>query len=79
MFNLIMYANDIGGVHNFEDIEAIPYNHWKKDCEWVVLLILPKQAMFIPVKARTAKDACEQAVLKYREAEYYGYEGDDDD
>lgn len=60
------YADEVGGVFTFDEIEAIPYNHWKKDCEWLVFLVDGDEGAFIPVTALTARQACEWAVFKYK-------------
>jgi len=62
------YADETGGVFSFGEIEAIPYNHWKQECEWMVLVIdPPANGAFIPVSALTAKDACTLAIYHYGE------------
>jgi hypothetical protein len=64
--NLEEYAEDMGGIFHFGDVEAIPYNHWRKDYEWLVFVMqLPFYSAFVPVKALTAREACETAVLKF--------------
>lgn len=59
------FADETGGVFTFDEIEAIPYNHWKKDYEWIVFIIDEDEGAFISVNALTAKEACETALFKY--------------
>lgn len=63
--SLVNYAEEIGGVFSQGDIEAIPFNHWKLDCEWLVLVIDNPYGAFVSVEALTAKEACTQAIYKY--------------
>lgn len=70
------YAEEVGGVFSCEDLEAIPFNHWKKDCEWLILLLdlADDTTFFIPVRARTAREACAVAFHNYS----YHLEEEDD-
>ena len=64
--NLEKYAEETGGIFSFDDLEAIPYNHWKKDCEWLVLIIdVSELGAFVPVTALTAREACIIAISHY--------------
>lgn len=57
---------EIGGVFHYGNLEAVPYNHWKQDCKWLVLLIDPPDiGAFISVTALTAREACQAAFLQY--------------
>jgi len=61
------YADQVGGVFDLGPLEAIPYNHWKRDMEWIVLLFGDKdEASIIEVRAYTAREAVMRAVRKYR-------------
>lgn len=67
------YADQVGGVFDFGPIEAIPYNHWKRDMEWIVLIFGDKtEASIIEVRAHTPREAVMRAIRKYRlmEEEY---------
>ena len=74
--NLAEYSEEVGGVFIYENIEAIPFNHWKKDCEWLILItdLTDSQVYFVPIRALTAKEACAQAIHKY----YQNFEVSDD-
>ena len=62
---ILEYMDEVGGVFHFGPFEAIPYNHWKKDFEWLVLIMEEKEfCAFVPVKALTAREACQEAVYK---------------
>ncbi len=65
--NLSEYAEEVGGAFTYEEIEAIPFNHWKKDCEWIIFLtdLSVSSVYFIPVRARTAEEACAEAVYQF--------------
>jgi hypothetical protein len=63
------YADEVGGVYQIDEFEIIPYNHWKKDNEWIVLVLsmeLPQHGSFIPVQAYTAREAAQIALNKYQ-------------
>lgn len=60
------YAESIGGIFTDGEIEAIPYNHWKRDMEWMVLVVeSPKYGAFIPVEAYTAREAALKAIEEF--------------
>lgn len=60
------YIEEVGGIYYIHDMQAIPYNHWKRDCEWIVLLFdKQKSVSFIQVCALTAREACEIAIYKF--------------
>ena len=60
------YAEDIGGVFSEGDFEAIPYNHWKQDCEWIVIVLAPEDFVaFVPVSALNPREACSIAIQTY--------------
>lgn len=63
------YCEEIGCGVSFDELAAFPFNHWKQDCEWLVLLINYEQKIstIVPVRARTAEKACVAAVEKYNE------------
>ena len=64
--NLEKYAEEIGGVFSIDDIEAIPYNHWRQDCQWMVLVVEPNlSSAFVPVEALTPREACTLAIKHY--------------
>lgn len=64
--HMIEYSEETGGIYSSGNIEAIPYNHWRKDYEWLVMILdPPEHAAFIPVEALTAREACTQAIYKY--------------
>jgi len=70
------YLDEVGGVYSEGPIEALPYNHWKLDMEWLVLVINPpKNGAFIPVTAYTAREAACKAIneFKYIEEEDNDY------
>lgn len=59
-----------GGFYHFENLEVLPYNHWRKDFAWVVVVIdRPAQIAFIPVNALTPREACSKAVALYLDKE----------
>ena len=61
------YLDEVGGFFSEENIEAIPYNHWKKDNEWLVLVLeAPIYGAFIPVTALTAREAVCQAIAEFK-------------
>lgn len=60
------YSEEVGGVFSQEEIEAIPYNHWKKDCEWMVLVSKAERHLFVPVSALTAREACDIAIQFFK-------------
>lgn len=61
------YADQVGGVFYWDDYEAIPYNHWKRDCKWLVLILLGENhGAFIPVDALTPREACMRAINEYK-------------
>ena len=73
--SIAKYADKIGGVFHFEDIELIPYNHWKKDMEWLVMIVLGNDlGAFIPVRAYTAREAALKAIANYQRGEFDEYE-----
>ncbi len=74
--SLTNYAEEVGGIFRFDDMQVVPYNHWRKDCEWIVLIIEgpSESAAVIPVKALTAKEACSLAINLYTNI----YNGEDD-
>lgn len=61
------YAEEVGGIFSSGDLEAIPFNHWKKDCEWIILVLdlTDSSNAFIPVQALTAREACDLAFSQY--------------
>lgn len=60
-------ADDIGGVFHSEDYEVLPFNHWKKDNTWMVMILPPHNvAAFIPVEALTARSAAISALELYK-------------
>jgi len=66
--DMVKYAEELGGVFNFDELEAIPYNHWKKDFEWLVFIMdYPGHAAWITVTALTPREACQEAIKKYTE------------
>lgn len=74
--NLEDYADEVGGIYSYDEFEAIPFNHWKKDCEWIIFLtdLSISKVYFIPVRALTAREACEEAISIVN----YNQEDDDD-
>lgn len=65
--DILNYAAQIGGKYAQDNIQAIPYNHWKQDCEWLVLVLDPDSvSMFIPVCARDAEKAVDIAIKRFR-------------
>lgn len=67
------YAEKVGGVFDLGPFEAIPYNHWKKDMEWMVILFNKNDdAALIEVRAHTPREAVQRAIRKYNllEEEY---------
>jgi len=67
------YAEEVGGVFSFEEFDAIPYNHWKQDCDWNVIVLEGDEALFYLVEALTAREACTIAIKQHI------YEKGDDD
>jgi len=64
--DVISYTDKVGGIYHDGNLEAIPYNHWRKDCEWLVLVIKDSKAVrFIPITAITSKDAAMTAIYKF--------------
>lgn len=61
------YADQVGGVFDLGPLEAIPYNHWKRDMEWIVILFdKADKAAIIEVRAYTPREAVMRAIRKYR-------------
>lgn len=62
------YANEVGGIYHIGDFEVIPYNHWKKDMEWMVLVLEREEyqyGSFIPVRAHSVREAVQLALKLY--------------
>lgn len=52
---------------SYSDIDVIPYNHWVKDCEWIVFVRKRGTlGIFIPVHASIASEACKIAISQYK-------------
>lgn len=69
-----LYAEAVGGVVSDGEIEAIPFNHWKQDCEWMVMIIEGRHSLvFIPSTGRTVREAVYNAIDLY-----LGADTDDD-
>lgn len=63
---MVEYSEETGGLFSAGNIEAIPYNHWRKDFEWLVMVIEPLSGgAFVTVEALTAREACTTAIYKY--------------
>ncbi len=65
--DILVYESKARGVFYYEDIEAVPFNHWKQDCEWLILLIDLSDSVsyFIPITALTAAEACSKAIDQF--------------
>ena len=74
--NLESYAEEVGGVYSFDEFEAIPFNHWKKDYEWLIFVtdLGLSKVYFVPVRALTAREACAEAIFRIKDNQ----EDDDD-
>lgn len=60
-------CEELAGTFYRGDIEITPYNHWKSDCEWMVMIVHLKkwQCVFLHIEARTTEEAISQALDKY--------------
>ena len=61
------YLFEIEGIFYWGDWQIIPYNHWKNDCEWLV--VIPDSetsAVFVTVTALNPKEACVLAMIQYK-------------
>lgn len=48
-------------------LDAVPYNHWKKDCAWNVMVCdQDDRKAFISVSALTPEEAVRLAIIKYK-------------
>ena len=66
------YADQVGGVFNFDKTEVIPFNHWKRDMEWLVMIIpFLKIGVSITVKAYSASEAAQKAYEIYLKEEVH--------
>lgn len=63
------YGDEVGGVFSVDDLEIIPFNHWKKDMEWLVLIVdSPREGCFIAVNAYTVQEAVVVALQRYNQS-----------
>lgn len=46
------------------DIIAVPFNHWKKDCEWMVVIIIDGKSMMLWLEANTPEEASRKAIIQ---------------
>ena len=74
-FDLQEYVNELGGVFEVDGCEAVPFNHWKKDMEWAVLILsrrLPYRGGFFCARATTAREAVFIAMEKFHNLYPFG-------
>lgn len=60
---------EIDGAFYWGEWQLIPFNHWKNDCEWLV--VVPEgatSAVFITVTALSPQEACLLATIQYKNA-----------
>ena len=64
--NMKKYAQEMGAVFSYGEVVAIPYNHWKKDYEWLVFIMADHfRGAFVPVYALTPEEACNIAIKTF--------------
>lgn len=59
-------VDEMGGVYHRDGYDVLPFNHWKKDDLWMVLVLPPSNLpAFLPVRSLTSKDAALEALEFY--------------
>lgn len=71
---LVRYFDQLGGVFTCEEYEVLPYNHWRKDNEWLVLICHKDECIIWFINALSARDAAFESLQEYLEMQGKHYE-----
>lgn len=65
----LKFTEETGGIFFFEDVTVIPYNHWKKDYDWLVHICIGYRSFFISANGLNGLEASINALKKLYDSE----------